>query len=281
MRDPKRVSPTAHYTGYVWVRRGLSDQRLATWQGRALFHAVQPFVRLASPLVHGFTLEKLLLMRHAILDHLLTEAIESGRVGQVVEVASGLSPRGFRFVQRYPALRYVEADLPGMARRKSRALADAGLLADRHRVVAVDALADSGPLCLERVLPGLLDSGKGTAVVTEGLVNYFDLPTMKAVWARLAAVLRRYPAGVYLTDLHLGGETAGLPVALAFSRLLGIFARGAVHLHFADAGEGQTAFREAGFETTTLHRPSDLRAHVTLPDVRLPDILRIVEARVG
>jgi hypothetical protein len=32
-RGPDAVSPTAHYTGHVWVRNGLSHPELATWEG--------------------------------------------------------------------------------------------------------------------------------------------------------------------------------------------------------------------------------------------------------
>ena len=43
MRDsgyvtPATISPTAHYTGFVWARHGLSHPALVTAEGRALFH---------------------------------------------------------------------------------------------------------------------------------------------------------------------------------------------------------------------------------------------------
>ena len=36
------ISPTAHYTGAVWARNGLSHPALATAEGRVLFGALQP-----------------------------------------------------------------------------------------------------------------------------------------------------------------------------------------------------------------------------------------------
>ena len=58
----------------------------------------------------------MLLARHHLIDHRLHAAIESGRVGQVIEVAAGLSPRGWRFASRYGSrLTYLEADLPATA----------------------------------------------------------------------------------------------------------------------------------------------------------------------
>jgi O-methyltransferase involved in polyketide biosynthesis len=39
-------------------------------------------------------------------------------------------------------------------------------------------------------------------IITEGLVNYFELGTISAVWQRLAHLLNGYPLGVYLTDVY-------------------------------------------------------------------------------
>ena len=119
------MSPTAHYTGYVWFRNGLSDPALATRQGRFLFESLQG-AALVSRALGGPTLEGYLLARHVAIDTLLTAAIERDGITQVLEVAAGLSPRGLRFHRRYgDRLTYVEADLPDMAARKERALARA------------------------------------------------------------------------------------------------------------------------------------------------------------
>src|SRR4051794_17218076 len=111
------ISPTAHYTGETWVRNGLSHPRLATWQGRVL-HGSLALPNAASRVLGGPSLEGLLLARHRIVDALLEELIDGG-VSQVIEAACGMSPRGWRFSERYgERLAYVEADLPAMARRK-------------------------------------------------------------------------------------------------------------------------------------------------------------------
>ena len=36
-----RIGPTAHYTGYVWSRNGLSHPALTTREGRILFDSLQ------------------------------------------------------------------------------------------------------------------------------------------------------------------------------------------------------------------------------------------------
>src|ERR671938_1527773 len=147
-RGSDAISPTAHYTGHVWSRNGLSHPELATLEGRLMFDALAPAM-VASRVLGGPTLEGLLLARHRIIDELLARAIDAGRVSQVIEIACGMSPRGWRFTTRYgDRLTYVEADLPAMAARKRRALERMGSLSERHRVVDVDALVDEGPLSL-------------------------------------------------------------------------------------------------------------------------------------
>ena len=263
-RTSAAISPTAHYTGYVWARHGLGPAGLASRTGALLFTALRPAMA-ASAAGGGPTLEGLLLGRHQAMDALLTEAIESGRIGQVVEIAAGLSPRGLRYSTAYDGLVYVEADLPAMARQKREALAGLGApLSPRHRVVDFDALATDGPLTLASVL-ATLDPSVGTAVITEGLLNYLPTAAVTGLWARLAHELRRFPAGLYLSDLHLAGENRS-PALAAFTALLGTFVRGRIHFHFADVAAAEAALREAGFREATLHRPDaerfDLAPHL-------------------
>jgi O-methyltransferase involved in polyketide biosynthesis len=139
-------------------------------------------------------------------DARLERAIEAGEVSQVIEVAAGLSPRGWRFTRRYgEQLVYVEADLPGMAEHKRAALQRIGSLGERHRVSEIDVLRDDdGPGSLAAVA-GELDPGQGLAIVTEGLLGYLPSDAVAAIWRRFATTLGGFAAGRYLSDLHLGG----------------------------------------------------------------------------
>lgn len=252
MSSPDAISPTAHYTGQVWLRNGLSHPLLGTGEGRVLFDTLQPAM-VASRLIRGPSLEPYLLARHRAIDARLEAAIESGAVSQVLEVAAGMSPRGWRFALRYgKRLTYVEADLPAMAARKRRALERIGSLSDHHRVVDLDALRDSGPLSLGQVT-GELDAGGGLAIITEGLLGYLPTDAVTALWRRFATALEGFPAGVYLSDLHLGSvQTVGIR---AFRLALGAFVRGRVYLHFDGEAQAQAALREAGFARATV-RPA-------------------------
>ena len=269
-RGTARISPTAHFTGYVWYRHGLGDPALRTGAGRLLVAAFSPIDR-AARWAGGPTLEDVLLARHHAIDDLLERAIATGGVSQVLELAAGLSPRGLRLARRYgPRLLYLEADLPGMARRKREALARAADRPDpaHHRVIELDALADGGPSSLEEIAARELDPARGLAIVTEGLVNYFDRPSVERMWRRFAAVLARHAHGIYLSDLHIEQDLARVRGARAFTALLSVFARGRVHVHYADEPAAGTALLGAGFTEARLH-----------PAGRAP--VRIVEARTA
>ena len=247
---PETISPTAHYTGYVWYAHGQSHEAFATRQGRLMYQAL----RAPNAAAHLFrlpTLEGMLLARHRLIDLRLDQAIAAGEIAQVVEIAAGLSPRGWRFCRRHgDALTYVEADLPGMLANKRAILAQLGGETAHHRTVEIDALAHSGPTSIEAVC-GALDPTRGTAIITEGLLNYFDRDHVLAIWRRIARALARFPRGIYLSDLIL--QTAEHSVfESAFTKLLGAFVRGRVHVHFANAEDVEDSLASCGLDGVVL-----------------------------
>lgn len=249
------ISPTAHYTGYVWVRNGLSHPALATVEGRLMYESLRG-VMTASRVLGGPTLESYLVARHSAIDTLLERAIERHGVSQVIEVASGLSPRGWRFARRYGTrVTYIEADLPDMAARKRRALERIGSLGDDHRVAEVDALREQGDGSLGE-LAADLDPSRGLAIITEGLLGYVPTETVCELWRRFASVLAGFPSGRYFSDLHLAGVRT-IPVS-AFRVLLAAFVRGRIYLHFDDAEQAQRALVDAGFQRAEVRSAAGL-----------------------
>jgi O-methyltransferase involved in polyketide biosynthesis len=266
------ISPTAHYTGETWVRNGLSHPRLATWQGR-LFYDTLALPNAVSRRLGGPSLHGLLLARHLIIDALLEERIQSG-VGQVIEAACGMSPRGWRFSERYgDQLTYVEADLPPMARRKREALAQIGSLGTSHQVADLDVLRDGGPGSLEALIEAM-DPAKGLVVITEGLLSYFDHETVGALWERLARALRPFEQGVYLADLRVGDPGIA---ERAFGLALSLFVRGSIHL-YPGAAAAEADLRAAGFERATLRRCDEHPAAAAVPRDSSMRMLSVVEA---
>jgi O-methyltransferase involved in polyketide biosynthesis len=270
MSGSETISPTAHYTGYVWARNGLSHPALETVEGRVLFESLR-VPMLVTRALGGASLEGYLLARHRAIDGLLERAIEEDGVTQVIEVAAGLSPRGWRFSERFgERLTYVEADLPGMAARKRRALEKIGSLSARHRVQEIDALRDGGPGSLG-ALAAELDPAGGLAIITEGLLGYLDSAAVAGIWRRFAQALNGFATGRYLSDLHLG-DVQTLQVKV-FRMLLSGFVRGQVHLHFDSAADAEAALRAAGFASASVRRASTLVEGVSGPESTLAHIL--------
>src|ERR1700712_930888 len=108
---PETISPTAHYTGYVWLAHGQSHPAFATVTGRVMYHALPP-ANAVAPRAGLPSREGMLLARHRLIDLRLAAAIDAGEIQQVVEIAAGLSPRGWRVARRYgDRLTYGEAGL--------------------------------------------------------------------------------------------------------------------------------------------------------------------------
>jgi O-methyltransferase involved in polyketide biosynthesis len=267
---PETISPTAHYTGYVWFAHGQSHEAFATRTGKLMYQALRG-PNLAAKAMGMPSLEGMLLARHRLIDLRLGEAIDAGEIGQVIEVAAGLSPRGWRFRTRYgDKLTYIEADLPAMIANKRAILAELGGETAHHRTAEIDALADSGPASID-ALCAELDPSCGTAIITEGLINYFDRPIVIAIWERFARALARFPRGVYYSDINLKDGNRG-PISTGFSWLLAAFVRGRVFLHFDTVAELEVALDGAGFDPHVLD-PNDFAGE-------LPELEHAGAARV-
>jgi O-methyltransferase involved in polyketide biosynthesis len=251
-RDASAISVTAHFTGYTWYANDLSHPALATAEGQFMHMMARP-LNSFSKYIGLPTLEGFLLGRHATIDDILTKAIEKGEISQIVEVAAGLSPRGWSFKQKYGnKLTYIEADLPAMAKRKRDILTSANLISQGHEVVELDVFDASS---CENVF-NRLDKTKGVAIVTEGLVNYFSTDDMEGVWPRFASILKAFSNGIYVSDLHLeymGGDQQ----SEGFKRFLTAVVRGDVYLHYKTDEEAIQKLTKFGFQGgVQLHDPS-------------------------
>jgi hypothetical protein len=82
---------------------------------------------------------------------------------------------------------------------------------------------------------------------------------------------------MYLSDLHLG-ESAG-PIERLFAGALGLFVRGRIHFHFADAVAAERELAIAGFTRAELIDPSTR----DLPDLDRVSagFVRVVRATTG
>ncbi|MEO5610118.1 MAG: class I SAM-dependent methyltransferase [Ornithinibacter sp.] len=270
-RGSAAISPTALFTSHVWTSAGLGEPALDSPVAR-LAGRVGAARGRALDRVGALRLETFLLARHQLIDHLLVEAIEAGRVTTVVELAAGLSPRGLRMTRRFPALDYVEVDLPAMAERKRERLLRIGAQDGRRlRVEAADVFAGS----LDEVFASI-DPPQDVAVVTEGLINYFPTDAVLDLWSRLVSATDSFRRVCYFSDLHLDGVAGPLDRLVAAG--LGVAVRGRVHFHFEDAPAAEAALLACGFSAARVHVPSTYAA--LLPDTgRLgADRVRVISA---
>jgi O-methyltransferase involved in polyketide biosynthesis len=222
------------------------------------------------------TLPGMLLARHRLIDLRLAQAIEAGEISQVVEVAAGLSPRGWRFRSRFgDALTYVEADLPGMIARKRRILARLGGESEHHRTVEIDALSDDGVTSIGAVCESL-DGTRGTAIITEGLLNYFPREHVEPMWRRFVRALARFPRGLYLSDLNMREDNTGA-FESTFKWLLGAFVRGKTYLDFASADDVERALDSCGLDGVVLD-PRDFAFELAGLELHGAGRVRVIEA---
>ena len=282
-KDTSRISITAHHTGYTWFANGLSHPAFATLPGGVLYYLSKPWMFMGRTVLGLSDLETALLQRHLILDHLLEEAVARHGATQVVELACGLSPRGFRFKKAHPRedMIYVEADLPPMAARKKALLSREGLLGPGHHVAAVNILVPDGEESLQGVARKYLDPGKPTVVITEGIINYFDMDSMRDLWARIARVLGSFSGGVYLSDNM--PRQSGHPfyfILKSWNRLVSLVARGGFHMHFTSEAEMARALAGLGFDSARGHAPEAFAKTLSLPTSRMKSFLQVIEARV-
>ncbi|MEJ7602798.1 MAG: hypothetical protein WKG01_33230, partial [Kofleriaceae bacterium] len=117
---------------------------------------------------------------------------------------------------------------------------------------------------------------RGTAILTEGLINYFDLATIRAMWRRFATGLARFPHSRYLSDVIVREGNGGALVT-GFSWLLSAFVRGHVHMHFDSTREAEDALRDDGLDGVLLD-PRDFADQLPGLEPAGAGVVRIIEA---
>lgn len=274
--ESQNVSPTAYATGYFWHRHGLSHPGLLIPEGKRYDLGFQLLI--GSMKTAGVHFDALMLARHIGIDTLLARRIESGEVTQVIELAAGLSPRGWRFCKRFPKLSYVETDLPHMAQMKRRLLDEAKLGSANHRVETVDVLRDDGAGSLAG-LAASMDAKAGVAIITEGLISYLDPSTAQGVWRRIAVALKRFSHGAYYSDSYVKSDRYGL-AGRYFRGIVQRVVGGKMHMHFETPADADRILRAAGFSAVTLHRPDSIPQTQVYAARRGGNRVRILEALV-
>lgn len=132
----------------------------------------------------------------------INQILQEQRFRQVMELASGISPRGLDWSRQNPGTVYLESDLPTLMRVKAKAMRDS--IADdtvlRRGILhccGVDALNLSS---IEDALE-YMDPNARLAIVTEGLLLYFNQTEMEHFFDNMRIVLSNHPRAVWIVDM--------------------------------------------------------------------------------
>ena len=269
----RHISFTAHYTGYIWYQMGISHPALATAKGKTLAALVHPIESWAEKYVGG-SMRTTLKQRHSILDNHLKELIEQHPNLQVLEIACGLSPRGWWFRQHYPNITYRELDLPDMATTKQAALQQ--IESNVDEVLSVDLFTDAFAAAFE-----VFDQQRPLVIISEGLINYFEKPMLQQLIQAIANYGQNFKELRYLTDIYPEPTQNKLATIIwNSSRLLKWMSRSAFSFHFKNPAEVENFFQEAGFNQVEVLQPKQFFEQATLENTQqhLGDLVWVIQA---
>lgn len=269
----RHISFTAHYTGYIWYQMGISHPALATTKGKTLAALVHPIESWAEKYVGG-SMRTTLKQRHTMLDAHLEQLIQQYPNLQVLEIACGLSPRGWWFRQHHPDICYRELDLPDMAATKQAALQQIEPHVDD--VLSVDLFTEAFANVFK-----VFDPKRPLVIISEGLINYFEKPLLKQLIQAIAIYGRDFKELHYLTDLYPEPTQNKLATIIwNSSRLLKLMSRSAFSFHFKTPAEIENFFHEAGFKQVEVLQPKEFFEQTRLEnkEQHLGDLVWMIQA---
>ena len=245
----RHISFTAHYTGYIWYQMGISHPLLATSKGKTLAMIAHPIESWGEKYVGG-SMRTTLKERHTMLDDHLRQLIEQHPNLQVLEIAAGLSPRGWWFRQHYPMIDYRELDLPDMANTKQTALKQ--IDANSPEVLSVDLFTEDFQKAFD-----VFDPSRPLVVISEGLINYFTKELLQQLIQSIAHYGKDFQSLHYLTDLYPEPVKNKLAkVIWSSSKLLKVMSRSAFSFHFVTPEQVRNFMQQAGFSKVQVVQPS-------------------------
>ena len=244
----RHISFTAHYTGYIWYQMGISHSAFATHQGKALALLASPLEKLAEKYIGG-SMRTTLKTRHTLLDEHLTQLIEQHSDLQVLEIAAGLSPRGWWFRTHHPTIIYRELDLPTMAETKQASLTT--IDPNSPKVLSADLFTEDFQNAF-----AVFDPKRPLVIISEGLINYFEKKLLMQLLKSIVLYGQDFKALHYLTDLYPEPIQNKLAkVIWSSSKLLKLLSRSAFTFHFITPDEVKQFFHSAGFHQVDVVQP--------------------------
>ena len=259
----RHISFTAHYTGYIWYQMGISHPALATQKGKILAKIADPIETLAERYIGG-SMRTTLKARHTLLDEHLKQLIQSHPDLQILEIAAGLSPRGWWFREHFPQIDYRELDLPAMAVIKQNALQQ--IHHSSPAILSADLFTDDFKQAFD-----VFDLNRPLAIISEGLINYFDKTLLQQLLQAITTYGHAFKALHYLTDVYPEPiKNKRSKLIWSSSKLLKLMSRSAFSFHFKSPQEVQSFFKTAGFKTVDVVQPRVYFHQDSLIDTNVP-----------
>ncbi len=275
--DTSSISFTALYTGQVWYEHGLSAPFFTSSKSRLMYWGLQPGEKIAA-LTLGVNSQHLLLQRHHIMNYRIQQLIKDGFT-QILELACGLSPRGYTLTRQHPELNYIEADLPAMAKHKKALLKNNNGFGKHHQVTACNILERGAPNGLDYILDHKLDRNQKTIIITEGLITYFSRETLIPFWKTIASAGKNFKELRYFADCYPAPrKSTHYKMLIGPMKLVGALTRSDLSPLFDSAEHATACLKDTGFNNTITHTPEDYYSILNIPKTRNAAITKVIEA---
>lgn len=201
--------------------------------------------------------------RFKSVNHILKEHGSS----QVLELASGLSPRGMDLAQR--GVVYVEADLPeSVARKREIVTAILGAVPANLHLCAASVIDREQLLACAAVF-----GKKPVAVTTEGLLRYLTFDEKRRLSANVLELLARFGGMWVTTDIHLRKFLLGHRRALRHATETERLGRDLDPNYFDDLDHARQFFEECGFEVESRPLLDGIRERVVSLPTASPELM--------
>lgn len=198
----------------------------------------------------GVTMGHTLTVRHKLIDKRAKLFIEKYPNAQVIELAAGLSPRGWRFTHLYDDIDYYEVDLPAMSALKAERAK--GLPHPIPQFVAADIFSEKFNALLAN-----LDPKRPLLIISEGLINYFSLELLGSLARKLSTQSKPFAARLWLTENYPLNDNPRVAWLIKYaSALLKKLSQSQFSFYFLTPTEVANFFKQHGFSRIDVYQPS-------------------------
>ncbi|NMF62813.1 class I SAM-dependent methyltransferase [Brasilonema octagenarum] len=178
----------------------------------------------------------------------INQVMAQYQIGQVLELASGLLPRGL-FMSCDPSITFIESDLPKMIRCKQQLIEQ--LVRERPNLHFLSIDATSRPSQFLKSAE-LLKAGQPIVILCEGLLTHLNMAEKQLVCANVREMLQHY-GGVWITPdfIHTASLTQSQEFDPSLQKLLqtgtNLTGRSLVDNNFATLEQARQFAYEQGF----------------------------------